>query len=316
MSPGLMNILPLLVFGAVLLMAFFLRGLLRARQDAGAEVEAEDAATETEPEPEALWARPLNPSEKRLDEMVENLAAPKEAGEREAMKQQLVQAGFRGRRDVSTYLVIRIGLAIFLPIAALVLVRPSKALIFALILILFANAGYYLPHLYVQARRSARQDAVLRSFPNALDMLVSCLEAGLGLDASFLRVARELKHTAPELAGELDLLTQEANAGMPRMEVLRRLADRVGVGEVTSLVNVLAHAEKYGAGVADSLRAHAQLVRKRRALDAEKRAAKASPKLTVVMVLFILPALFAVVLGPAVVNVIQVLIPSMHARGE
>jgi tight adherence protein C len=90
----------------------------------------------------------------------------------------------------------------------------------------------------------------------------------------------------------------------------------VGVGEVTSLVNVLAHAEKYGAGVADSLRAHAQLVRKRRALDAEKRAAKASPKLTVVMVLFILPALFAVVLGPAVVNVIQVLIPSMHARGE
>lgn len=316
MPSGLMNVLPLVVFAAMLVMAFLVRGLLRSRTEEGAEPEAEDLETETEPAHESLFAEPLLPSEKRLDAMVENLAAPKEAGEREAMKQQLVQAGFRGRRDVSSYLAIRIGLAVFLPIATLVAIRPSKALIFALILIACANAGYYLPHLYVQGRRSARQNAILRSFPNALDMLVSCLEAGLGLDASFLRVARELKHTAPELAGELDLLTQEANAGMPRMEVLKRLADRVGVGEVTSLVNVLAHAEKYGSGVADSLRAHAQLVRKRRALDAEKRAAKASPKLTVVMVLFILPALFAVVLGPAVVNVIQVLVPSMHSRGE
>lgn len=313
MITALGSMLPLIVF-AMLIALFGMGWVLLRKPEEAAELPEEESPTESEPvEEQFLVQTPLGPKERRLDAVVENLAAPKEAGEREALRQQLIQAGYRGRRDVSTYLALRIGLALLMPLFLLVAFRPSKALIFALILIAGANIGYYVPYLIVQGRRTARQDAILKSFPNALDMLVSCLEAGLGLDASFMRVARELKPTAPELAGELEILTQEANAGMPRLEVLRRLADRTGVNEVTSLVNVLAHAEKYGSGVADSLRAHAQHVRKRRALDAEKRAAKAAPKLTVVMVMFILPALFAVVLGPAVVNVIQVLIPTMRS---
>ncbi len=312
MITALGSLLPVIVFGALLILAGMVWLLVR-KSDGALEASEDDATEPAEVEEHMLVQAPLLPRERRLDAMVENLAAPKEAPEREAMRQQLVQAGFRGRRDVATYLFARIGLALLLPVMMLVAIRPGKALIFALILIFGANIGYYVPYLIVAGRRTARQEAVLKSFPNALDMLVSCLEAGLGLDAAFLRVSRELKPTAPELALELETLTQEANAGMPRMDVLKRLADRTGVAEVTSLVNVLSHAEKYGSGVADSLRAHAQHVRKRRALDAEKRAAKAAPKLTVVMVLFILPALFAVVLGPAVVNVVQVLIPTMRA---
>lgn len=325
MLTALGAILPFLVFGAMLLLAALVWPLLRKPAEAEAEPKAEvevEAALNAEQRieqaaaaDELVLSQPaLKPTEKKFGALVENLAAPKEVDEREKLRIWLVQAEYRGRQAVATFLAVRVGLALALPVILAVVLRPGGLFKIFFVLILGANLGYYIPWMIVEARRNARQAKILAAFPNALDMLVSCLEAGLGLDAAFMRVSRELAHTAPELAYELEIVTQESSAGIPRLDALRRLADRTGVGEISSLVNVLSHAEKFGSGVADSLRAHAQLVRKRRALDAEKRAAQAAPKLTVVMVLFILPALFAVVLGPAVVNVVQILLPTMSQR--
>lgn len=281
-------------FATALFMLFALTGL-------GAEVEP-DPAQRAEP-PAALLAR------------IGALAEPTEEVERDALARRLLQAGLRGKRDLDTFLLARTLLALGLPAVLFLLSAPERPLIIALLLLAGAAVGYYAPWVVVDRMRAHRQEAMMAAFPNALDMLVSCLEAGQGLDAALQRVARETVDTSPILAEELDLSNAETLAGVPRSTALRRMADRVGLSEVSSLVNVLVQAERYGAGIADSIRAHAHLVRRRRALAAEERAARATPKLTVVMILFILPTLFIVVLGPAAVNIVEHLLPGLRGIG-
>jgi tight adherence protein C len=157
-------------------------------------------------------------------------------------------------------------------------------------------------------------NALLRPFPDALDLLVSAVEAGLGLDAALQRVAVEMNTAAPELSGELQLVNDEIAAGVHRIEALRRLDERNGLEEVRSLCNVLIQAERYGTSIAKALRAHSHLVRRHRMLRAEERAAKLTPKLTIIMILFILPALFTVLIGPTIVNITQSLMPAMETQ--
>lgn len=247
----------------------------------------------------------------RLIEAIGKLARPEAPGALQSLQCQLDQAGWRARGDLAWYLAGRSLLAIGLPGLALLLLPPLELRTLLGVVLVTAAVGYYAPWIALRVARSSRQDTILRAFPNALDMLVSCLEAGLGLDAAIQRVSRELPATSPELAEDLDLVVVELAAGVPREEALRHLDERTGLREVNSLVNVIAHADRYGAGVADSIRAHADLTRRRRAMDAERRAAEAAPKLTIVMVVFILPALFVVVLGPTVVHIVERLIPTL-----
>lgn len=147
-----------------------------------------------------------------------------------------------------------------------------------------------------------------------LDMLVSCLEAGLGIDMALRHVAGELVAAAPEIARELALVNTELAAGVPRMTALQHFHDRTDIEEVASLVNELAQAERYGSRIAPALRSHAQVTRTRRVLESERKAAEASPKLTVVMILFILPPLFIVVLGPTAVTLIARFAPTLETQ--
>jgi tight adherence protein C len=151
----------------------------------------------------------------------------------------------------------------------------------------------------------------MNSFPDALDLLVSSVEAGLGLDAAFRRVSKEMESAAPALARELQAVNYEVEAGVPRTTALRHLDERTGLQEVNSLVNVLLQAERFGTSVAEALRIHSDLVRRKRMLAAEESAAKISPKLTLAMILFILPLLFTVLVGPAAINVMNNLLPAM-----
>ena len=166
-----------------------------------------------------------------------------------------------------------------------------------------AFAGYYFPALWVTNKLQRRQTVLLNAFPDALDLLVSCVEAGLGLDAAFRRVADEMDRAAPELSKELQFVTNEVNAGVARADALRHLADRTGLEDVLALVNVLIQADRFGTSIARSLRVHSEHVRTRRMQRAEEAAAKVSPKLTVAMILFILPCLIALLIGPALINV-------------
>lgn len=293
-------------FTAALMMLYALFGEQRAASD------TVEGATEA---PQVQLVRPPDAEETLLDR-VGALASPQKREELDALQKLLIQAGLRGPRDMDAFLLSRTLLALLVPILVQLFMQPEGLAKNAFYLLLGASAGYYIPWLYLMNARARRRHALMESFPDALDMLVSCLEAGQGLDAALHRVAREIRATSPVLADELDITNNQTSAGIARGEALHDLDLRTGLSEINSLVNVLAHAEKYGAGIAESIRAHAHLVRRRRALAAEERAARATPKLTVVMILFILPAMFVVVLGPAIVNIMQRLLPTIGGMSQ
>jgi tight adherence protein C len=235
---------------------------------------------------------------------VSKLAAPTEGSDQgNLLRRQLVQAGFRTRNNLETFSAVRAGLALTFPVVtALFLPEMSTSTLLVIVLVM-ASIGYYMPGMIVTSRIEGRQKQIMRSFPDALDLLVSSVEAGLGLDAAFRRVADEIESPAPILSAELKAVNHEVTAGVSRVEALRHLDHRTGLEDVKQLVNVLSQAERFGTSVARALRVHADLVRVKRQLAAEEMAAKISPKLTVVMILFIMPSLFAILLGPAMVQV-------------
>lgn len=228
-----------------------------------------------------------------------------------ALRKRLLQAGFRDRNAVEIYSAIRtVGALVFAVLAFLVLPKDKVVYIVGSSLV-GAAAGYYLPALWVTNMLDRRKVDLLKAFPDALDLLVSCVEAGLGLDAAFRRVADEMENAAPDLSRELQLVTAEVNAGVPRTEALRHLSDRTGLEDIQALVNVLIQAERFGTSVARALRVHSEHVRVRRMQRAEEKAAQVSPKLTVAMILFILPCLMVILVGPAIVNVRNILLPTL-----
>jgi len=239
------------------------------------------------------------------------MAAPSGLAERGALRLHLLQAGFTAPRALERYLTARSLLALLLPVVGALLVRPETLLSSLALILALASVGYFLPAVVVGRLREGRASEMRRALPDMLDMLVGCLEAGLGLDASLRRVTRELAPVAPQLARQLDLVNAELSAGVARSEALQHLADRAGVDEVGSLVHVMTQSERYGTGVADAIRAHAALVRRHRAIEAERKAAEVSPRLTVVMILFVMPAMFVVLVGPALVQVVERLLPTL-----
>jgi tight adherence protein C len=239
------------------------------------------------------------------------LATPSDPSQLSAQRVFLLQAGFRGGHALEQYLATRSTLALLLPSLGYALLQPDRMLTAMSLLLLLATIGYLAPAVVVNQLRESRKEALRRTVPDMMDMLVGCLEAGLGLDAALRRVTRELSPVAPQLARQLDLVNAELSAGVPRIEALSHLVDRTGLEEIESLVGVLSHAERFGTGIAEAIRAHAQLLRRHRTIEAERKAAEVSPRLTVVMILFIMPAMFIVLVGPAVVQVAERLLPTL-----
>jgi tight adherence protein C len=242
------------------------------------------------------------------------IARPKDEEEANLQRRTLVQAGFRSRSNLEVYSAVRAVLALSLPLVVWAFVPAMQLVYLAFFLMLSATIGYYMPALYVRNAVERRQEELMKPFPDALDLLVSSVEAGLGLDAAFRRVAIEMENAAPVLSLELQTVNNEVAAGIPRIQALRRLDHRTGLDEVNALVNVLMQADRFGTSVAKALRVHSDLVRKKRMLAAEERAARISPKLTVAMILFILPSLVIVLVGPAFINIVRNLIPVMEGR--
>ncbi len=253
-------------------------------------------------------------SVQRVTGSVAALASPDNLEEQNLMRTWLTQAGFRSRNNLELYSAVRAGLALVLPLLAFVILPQMQTIYTIFFVILSATIGYYVPSVYVSQRLKARQAALLKPFPDALDLLVSSVEAGLGVDAAFQRVAKEIAPAAPELSVELQQVNHEVSGGIPRVQALRRLDQRTGLAEVNSLVNVLTQAERFGTSIAHALRIHSDMVRTKRMLAAEEQAAQIAPKLTVAMIIFILPSLFVVLVGPAGINVFRYLIPAMSGQ--
>lgn len=239
-----------------------------------------------------------------LAERLSKLATPTEDEKQNLLRQKMIHAGYRRRNAAEVFNGVRVVLVFLLPLAAIPLQGFGLSIYWLLaIAVALAGIGYLLPMMVVNSRIESRHKKLLAPFPDALDLLVTSVEAGLALDMAFRRVADEIRSAAPELALEFQLVNHEVSAGIPRMEAFRHLADRTGLDEIKSLVNMMIQAERFGTSIATALRIHGDLVRQKRMAKAEEEAAKVSPKLTIIMILFLMPALVIVLLGPAAIRV-------------
>jgi len=228
------------------------------------------------------------------------------------MVKRLRMAGYRGQAPVVTFVAVRVivpgVIFIIAALFAFAVPREVEYPFFAKLSAVMAATliGYYLPGLHVKNTVNKRQKAVRRSWPDALDLLLICVESGMGLESALAKVAEEIAAQCPELAQEFALMTAELSYLPERRKAYENLAERTGLDAVKSLVVALSQSEKYGTSLGQSLRVLAQETRDQRMSTAEKKAAALPPKLTVPMILFFLPVLFAIIMTPALIQISQV----------
>jgi tight adherence protein C len=223
---------------------------------------------------------------------------------------RLRMAGYRGQAPLIVFLFARLVLPlIFFAVAMFYLFAVAKfdqpAIIKILIAVVVAYVGFYAPNLYVSNVVTKRQKSIRRAWPDALDLLLICVESGMSAEAAFRRVSEEIGAQSVELAEELTLTTAELSYLQERRQAYENLATRTGLDGVKSVMTSLIQAERYGTPLSQSLRVLAQESRDQRMNNAEKKAAQLPPKLTVPMILFFLPVLFGVLIGPAAIQVMH-----------
>jgi tight adherence protein C len=230
------------------------------------------------------------------------------------MQRRLIRAGVRNENALKLLYGAKAVFGVALPLltAALVIGAPYDPGNKAAMILGAAAVGFFGPNEYVRRLASKRQKEISRGLANALDLMVVCVESGLGLDQAIMQVSKELEHAHPEISEEFGLVNLELKAGKRRVEALRNLGERTGVDDLKKLVAVLIQADRFGTGVAQSLRAHADFMRIQARQVAEEKAAKLGVKLIFPIFFCILPSLFAVTVGPVAMKIIRELIPMMN----
>jgi tight adherence protein C len=232
--------------------------------------------------------------------------APTSASEMGKLKSRLVQAGYRGQEALPVFIGMRLGCALFAfgLMSTPLVMRPNL-----LLAMTGAAFGYLLPGMQLGRLAKKRQHRIRLSLPDALDLLVVSVEAGLGLDQALQRVGDEIAFAHKDLSDELRLVNLEMRAGKARPEALRNLADRTGVDDLSSLAAMLIQTDKFGTSVAQSLRVHSDTLRTKRRQRADEAAAKTGVKMVFPLVFCIFPAIWVVTIGPAAIKFVQVLFP-------
>lgn len=239
---------------------------------------------------------------------VSEYVLPKEELERNKMVRQLAHAGFRAPNALSVFYGLKTLLSVVFPLVALVLLQAftqlSTVQIFFGVMVA-AFIGMTIPNMALRSLRERRLKALRNAFPDALDLLVVCVESGLGLAPSLQRVAEELSVSHPELANELAVVNAETRAGVEREVALKNLADRTGLDDIRGLVSLLVQTMRFGTSVADALRVYSEEFRDKRMQKAEEKAAKVGTKLIFPLVLCLFPSFFIVAVGPAVIRIVD-----------
>ena len=246
------------------------------------------------------------------------LALPSEGWEQSVLRTRFMHAGYRVRSVPMIYFALKTILTLALPGIFLLyagLGRLELGTNAAMAAVMGLSAfGYYLPNVVLARMIALRQRELFESFPDAIDLMTVCIEAGLGLDAAMVRVGEEMRLRSKTLADELRLVSLELRAGRTREQALRNLGLRTGVEEIEALVSMLIQADRFGTSIAASLRVHSDTLRTTRRLRAEEAAAKIALKLLFPLIFCIFPSLMLVLLGPAVINIYRVLLPSMAGQ--
>ncbi len=251
-----------------------------------------------------------------LRELVERMGGmiPASPADVSLMTRRLMRAGIRQPGMLKVVYGAKAGLGLLFPVLAAFLVADSDAdpANKTMLVLSAAALGFFGPNEAVKILSQRRQKRIQRGLPNALDLMVISVESGLGLDQAIMQVAKELEHAYPDIAEEFLMVNLELKGGKRRQEALRNLADRSAVEDLKKLVAVLIQADRFGTGIAQSLRAHAEYMRTQARQTAEEKAAKLGVKLVFPIFFCILPSLFVVTVGPIVVRIIRDLLPMMN----
>lgn len=262
------------------------------------------------------WQRPkqeMKPAiRERLQQALDPLsrALPVSPTDVSQTRAWLIQAGYRDARHVNIYFGLR---ALFagLGLATVVLLTGFDS---PLLLVGVPALGFFIPRFLLKRAMNERQRRIRLALPDALDLTVICVEAGLALDQAMMRVGEDLRYAHPDLSAEFHLFNLETRAGKPRVEALRNLAARTGVEDIRSLVGTLIQTDRFGTSVAQALRVHSDSLRTERRQRAEEQAAKTTVKMIIPLVLFVLPSLIFVTVGPAVIQLVRLLTQTTGGR--
>ncbi|OAJ58887.1 type II secretion system protein [Paraburkholderia ginsengiterrae] len=250
-----------------------------------------------------------------ISQPISKLSIPAEGWENSALRVEMMNAGWRTPGAAALYFAAKTLLALALPLSALGwLVNTALAeepyMLFGTLAAL-AGIGYYIPNIVLARRIAWRKRAIFEDFPDALDLLTVCVEAGLSLDAALMKVADEIELRSPVVASEFQLMLLEMRSGFTKEKALRNLTLRTGVEDVEAFCAMLIQAERFGTSIGSSLRVLSDTLRTRRKMRAEEQASKIALKLLFPLIFCIFPALLTVLLGPAFIHIYRTLLPSM-----
>jgi tight adherence protein C len=238
---------------------------------------------------------------------------PQKKEELSAAKLQMLRAGYSGKNSVRMFHAIQFLMAILFLIGGLIIalmksfsqeMTPTDLLLHSL---LPCAIGYYIPRYWVNKRVKQRQTEIIQGFPDALDLMLVCVEAGQSLDQSIIRLGKETRAGYPALADEFDMVAQEVKAGKERIAVLKDMAERVGVPDVASFVTTIIQSATFGTSIADALRVYSADMRDKRVMRAEEKANMLPTKLTLGTMLFTVPPLLVILIGPSIYGMVTML---------
>lgn len=259
---------------------------------------------------ENAWLKLVNAIEKRGLSLVDTKDA--------SVRQKLVAAGYTATYAPRVYTLVRLLLVVALPSLVLLFMwltssSPSVAKLY-LCLILAAGMGLYLPSLFVRARADRRQSELVNGFPDALDLMLICVEAGLGLEAAFARVGMEMTSSHPLLAEQFGAVVLELRAGRSHEDALRRLADRAGADDIRAFATLLIQSTKLGSSIAQTLRTYASEMREKRRMRAEEKAHRLPVLISIPLVACMLPTMIGVLMLPAAIRVVRAVLPALYGQ--
>lgn len=251
----------------------------------------------------------------KLTEFIERSGISLVDTQGETLRARLIAAGYSSPLAPKLFTAIRLGMLVFLPaifVGAVFLggteVSPFKLYLFGVALAVF---GLYAPNLFISAKADRRREAIVNGFPDSLDLMLVCVEAGLGMEAAFDRVGREMLHSHPLVAQMLSVVTLELRAGSTREEALRNMANRTQVTEIRSFSTLLIQSDKLGSSIGETLRVYASEMREKRRMRAEEKAHKLPVLLSIPLVACMLPVMIGVLMLPAIIRVLREMLPAL-----
>lgn len=318
-NPVLRVLLLVLLFAIVAVVVYFTASALAVRQVARQRLFETAPSAPGAPtlgslraeRVESAWLKLVNSIEQRGLSLVDTKDA--------SLRRKLIAAGFSAPHAPRVYTLLRLVLVIGLPLLALFAFwitasSPSMMKLY-FTLVIAAALGLYVPSLVVRAKADRRQQALTNAFPDALDLMLVCVEAGLGLEAAFARVGMEMTSSHPLLAEQFGGVVLELRAGRSHEDALRRMADRAGVDDIRAFCTLLIQSTKLGSSISQTLRTYSSEMREKRRLRAEEKAHRLPVLISIPLVACMLPTMIGVLMLPAAIRVVRAVLPSLQGGG-